>query len=182
MAEESTSDESSDTSGSDDSAPSAVCTSFGHGAEFTFRVPVQEPVDDAAFVELARTATASDRSLKRPKGHPDGPTPASSPQKKRIRAPDTDHLPLPSLLFPLSSVAPSSIGSDVFGSEANVTDDTTSTNGTLFSFWPWETAQDRAERDSCEFEELRMTRETQALTEERDKATREARQRVSDRE
>ena len=135
-----------------------------------------------AFVGLARTATGSDRSLKRPKGHPDGPTPASSPQKKRTRAPDTDPLSLPSLLFPPSSVAPSSIGSDVFGSEANVTDDTKSTSGTLFSFWSRETVQDRAERDSCEFEELRMTREARALTEERDKATQKARQRVIDRE
>jgi hypothetical protein len=154
LAEDLSNDGCSDTSGSDDDTPAEVHPSFGHGVEFTF----QAPLDHTVSADLPRTVT--DINLKRPKGHPDGPTPASSLQKKRICVPDTNRTPLPALFFPPSSGATSSASSDVFGSEADVTDGTDSTSGTLFSLWQWEMPQDRAERNHCGFEELSMTRET----------------------
>jgi len=50
--------------------------------------------------------------------------------------------------------------------QMNSTSDTTLTNGSLFSFWELETVQTLSERNHCDFEELKNTRETQALTEE----------------
>jgi len=176
LAEDLSNDGCSDTSSSDDDTPAEVHPSFGHGFEFTF----QAPLDHTVSADLPRTVT--DINLKRPKGHPDGPTPASSPQKKRIRVPDTNCTPLPALFFPPSSGATSSASSDVFGSEADVTDGTDSTSGTLFSFWQREMPQDRAERNHRGFEELSTTRETRALTEERNKAMQKSRQRTQDRQ
>jgi hypothetical protein len=175
MSAEDSGNVSSGTYESDISALSAVHTSFGNGAKFTFRAPVvHKPVD------LSNTVT--DCNLKRPKGHPDGPTPANSPQKKCVRAPNTDRTLSPSLLFPSSSTAPASIGSDIFGSECDATDDSKSTSGTLFSFWQRETSQDRVERDNREFEELSTTREMRAFAQERDEAKRKVQRRVCDRE
>jgi hypothetical protein len=140
-------------SGSDDNTPAEVHPSFGHGIEFMF----QAPLDHTVSVDLPRTIT--DIDLKCPKGHPDGPMPASSLQKKRIRMPDTNHTPLPTLFFLPSSGATLSASSDVFDSEANVTDGTDSTSGALFSFWQREMPQDQAERNHREFEELSTMRE-----------------------
>ncbi|KAK6974772.1 hypothetical protein R3P38DRAFT_3236594 [Favolaschia claudopus] len=82
------------------------------------------------FTQLAQFAAFTFSSsvpeanpLKRPKGHPDAPTPAASPEKKRIRDPSPERAPAPQLNFteamqPDSSV-PGEPGaeepSDVFG-------------------------------------------------------------------
>ena len=96
--------------------------------------------------------------------------------------PDTNRTPLPALFFPPSSGATSSASSYVFGSEADVTDGTDSTSGTLFGFWQREMPQDRAERNHRGFEELSTTKETRALTKECNKAMQKSRQRTQDRQ
>ncbi|KAJ7702622.1 hypothetical protein B0H16DRAFT_1748176 [Mycena metata] len=91
----------------------------GEGGENRFHSPTP-------FTELARSAeftfvapAAETNVLKRQKGHPDGPTPASSPEKKRVRETPRERSPPPRLQFDAPSVAnPVSPGSpnDVFGS------------------------------------------------------------------
>ncbi|KAJ7034110.1 hypothetical protein C8F04DRAFT_1039005 [Mycena alexandri] len=79
-----------------------------------------------SFTELARSAeftfvapAVGNSVLKRQKGHPDGPTPASSPEKKRVREMSRERSPPPPLEFDAKITIPSSSGpatsSDVFG-------------------------------------------------------------------
>ncbi|KAJ6542431.1 hypothetical protein B0H10DRAFT_2244616 [Mycena sp. CBHHK59/15] len=78
-----------------------------HSAAFTFQHP--------------RSADSTQsRNLKRPKDHPDGPTPNASPEKKRVREVNHDRSPPPLLHFDTSPLASTSHDqtmphSDVFG-------------------------------------------------------------------
>jgi hypothetical protein len=145
------------------------------GTEFTFHASIRSPAPTVDF------------HLKCSKGHPDGPTPTNSSQKKRTctTVENVDNLPSPLLLFPLSSTEPSYATDDVFGPK---TTDTKSSGvtppepGTLFSFWKQESKDSRIERDKQDFEELVKCREKQELEEERTKAMQKDRQRVGKRE
>jgi len=124
-----------------------------------------------------------ERNMKRPKGHPDGPTPANSPQKKRVRVTvqDVPDLPSPRLLFPSAATKSPSPENDVFGTKAlNSPRDSGSTAGTLFSFWQRESVEEKTERDYRDLEELRKTREQRKLAEDRMVAMRKDRQRALD--
>jgi hypothetical protein len=123
--------------------------------------------------------------MKRPKGHPDGPTPANSPQKKRVRATvqDVPDLPSPRLLFPSAATKSPSPENDVFGTKApNGPRESGSMAGTLFSFWQCESIEEKTERDYRDLEELRKTREQRKLAEDRMVAMRKDRRRALDRE
>ena len=154
---------------------------LAQGIEFTFRASI-------GSMGESNIATGV-RDLKRLKGHPDGPTPANSPQKKRTRAvaSNADDLPSPLLLFtvPLASAGLPSINQDIFGTKTAATKSSDAADpepGTLFSFWKWESAENTVERNHRDFEELTRTREKRELEEERMKAMREDRRRVDDRE
>jgi hypothetical protein len=70
---------------SNEIAPSKKPADLAHGADFTFRAPnpAIQGVDVSISISCATTRD-EERNMKRPKGHPDGPTPANSPQKKRV--------------------------------------------------------------------------------------------------
>lgn len=84
-----------------------------------------------SFAKLARSATftfplpsvnsTQPSNLKRPKDHPDGPTPNASPEKKRAREVHRDRSPPPPLNFDTSPPASTSLEpqsmppSDIFG-------------------------------------------------------------------
>jgi hypothetical protein len=138
--------------------------------------------------------------LKRAKGHPDAPTPVSSPQKKRTHTlADTTINVLPSLLFaPVKQdLSPTY---DVFGGNQNTavasappppsfpftTPNSLPTSdkrdGTLLSFWKHETAEERNERNQREFEELSRTRESRELDDARAKAMSADRKRIQNKQ
>lgn len=141
------------------------------GTEFTFR---------------ASPGLGMHTDLKRPKGHPDGPTPTDSPHKKRTRTTvgNANEIPSPSLLFPPSLTEPSSATDDVFGAKTMHTKslNTTPDPGSLFSFWQQESGESRINRNHQDFEELSESREKRELEEERMKGMRKDRQRVGNRE
>jgi hypothetical protein len=125
--------------------------------------------------------------LKRPKGHPDGPTPTNSPQKKctRTTVENAKELPSPSLLFPPNLMEPSSATDDVFVVKTTHTEPlnkTTPEPGSLFSFWQQESGESRINRNHRDFEELSESREKRELEEERMKGMQKDRQRVGNRE
>lgn len=123
--------------------------------------------------------------MKRPKGHPDGPTPANSPQKKRVRTTvdDVAHMPSPQLLFPSAATKSVSPENDVFSTMAPKDPrEFGSTAGTLFSFWQRESVEEKTEHHYRDLEELRKTREQRTLAEDRMVAMRKDRQRALDRE
>lgn len=160
----------------DESAPFAIA----HNTKFTFKVPLTSaPLSDI-------TSLGNICNLKRIKGHLDGPivTLGNSPQKKRTWVDvGTKDLPLPSLLFPPSVPEPLSASNDVFGPsrpEAEPSSDSAHTPGSLFTFWHRESAEEKTERNSQEFEELSKTREQRELSAERAEAMRKARQRAGD--
>lgn len=119
------------------------------------------------------------RNLKRPKGHPHSPTSESSPQKKRTRVLPTgmDSIPMPHLLFPKTQLQTSPQMRT-----AGTSDSTITTPGTLFSFWGYETAEQRAVRNLRDFEQLKDSRQQRQLETERLTAQRKDRLRVEDRE
>jgi hypothetical protein len=149
-------------------------------AGFTFRQPICPNADTVNHIEPLEAVTITENSpeRKRAKGHPDGPTPTSSPRKKRTRTTTIDDtsLPQPSLLFPpsqSSTIPPSSRSSDIFGIHRN---------NTLTSYWKVETLEEKTERNHRDFEELSQTREAREREEERASAIRRDRQRMHDRE
>src|SRR5882762_10223268 len=111
--------------------------------------------------------------MKRLKGHPDAPTPANSPQKKRVLKglDDIVALPPPLLLFPSAATKSSSESSsnenDVFGIVTHKTTKQVSLEiGTLFRFWSQESIEKKMDCDHQDFEELRTTRERRELEED----------------
>jgi hypothetical protein len=127
--------------------------------------------------------------MKRSKGHPDAPTPANSPQKKRVckELDDIVDLPSPQLLFPSAATKSSSESSsnenDVFGIATHKTTKQVSPEiGTLLHFWSQESIEEKTDRDHQGFEELRTTRERRELEEDRMTAMKKDWQRAHDRE
>ncbi|KAJ7869051.1 hypothetical protein B0H13DRAFT_2557989 [Mycena leptocephala] len=82
-------------------------------AKFTFTSPISDSSPSPVPISPARVTGA-----KRPKGHPDAPTPNPSPQKHRIfkrQADETVPAPLQPLFSPHISTSAQSTSGDVFG-------------------------------------------------------------------
>jgi hypothetical protein len=153
-------------------------TDLAAGREFTFNISdIVAPTSDVLMPLVSTTSTTS-HDKKRSQGHPDGPTPANSPQKKRVRlmAGGEEFLPH-QLLFRSSAMLSSS-------PENGGTKLTTGkiSDGTLFSFFSRESTEQTRERNLRDFEELRDTRDSRQLDDERTRAMRKDRQRANDRE
>lgn len=122
------------------------------------------------------------QDLKHPKGHPNGPTPQNSPQKKRtrVKAADTSSPPPPKLLFPQPLSEPSTVKDDVFGSASIQTalGGGKTRDGTLFSFWTNESEEEKTKRNCQDFEELRNTHERREFEDARMKAKQKDRERA----
>ena len=165
--------------------PPTNSVDLAHGIDFTFRASGIAVLK--ADISEANTYGES-QNMKRSKDHPDAPTPANSPQKKRVRKESGDvvDLPSPQLLFPSvatkSSSKSSSNENDVFGPTAHKAKQGSQAIGTLFHFWGQESIEEKTDRDHRGFEELRTTREQRELEEDRKTAMKRDRRRAYDRE
>jgi hypothetical protein len=115
------------------------------------------------------TAHNEERNMKQPKGHPDGPTPANSPQKKHVRVmvQDVSNLPSPWLLFPSAATRSPSPENDVFGTKVpNGPRESGSMAGTLFSFWQRESVEEKTECNYRDLEDLWKMKEQRKLAED----------------
>ncbi|KAJ7877815.1 hypothetical protein B0H13DRAFT_1892972 [Mycena leptocephala] len=160
-------------------------TELAQAAKFTFKVSPEEA-----------------QILKRPKGHPDGPTPASSPEKKRIRESSPDRSPPPGFEFnprklALATHTPLDMidaASDVFGSASSTTrvaldfDDTGPLDEgkpkqtKLGSFFKVATQEEKDAMLARNAELYRGTREVRVAREEQQKYEAKLRKRDEDRE
>ncbi|KAJ7852106.1 hypothetical protein B0H13DRAFT_2398932 [Mycena leptocephala] len=119
IAQDEDSDDRSDqhtaTSGAanDSDSDSDSQSSPARNAKFTFTSPISDSSPSPVPISPARVTGA-----KRPKGHPDAPTPNPSPQKHRIfkrQADETVPAPLRPLFSPHTSTSAQSTSGDVFG-------------------------------------------------------------------
>jgi hypothetical protein len=115
-------------------------------AEFTFRVTFSS----AASSNISGAGEAQD--LKWLKGHPDGPTPPNSPQKKCTRAASTgtSNLPSTSLLFPPALPQPTAKDTDIFSglpSNTSLSGGNLPPVGPLFRSWGKASTADQVEQN-----------------------------------
>lgn len=151
-------------------------TDLAAGREFTFDISdVVAPRSNTLVLFVSTTSTTS-YDKKRPQGHPDGPTPANSPQKKRVRLmAGREEFPPRQPLFRSSAMLSSSPENDGTKLTTGKISD-----GTLFSFFSRESTEQTRERNLRDFEELRDTRDSCQLDDERTRAMRKDRQRAND--
>jgi hypothetical protein len=147
--------------------------------DFTFRMPVPEKLAPDSDLEPQPT-----QSLKRSKGHPDGPSPPNSPEKKRTRedlSSSCDSL-TPILLFPsqASSRVVSSASDTAFGNPTMTPP--LKRNAKIESFFTLETAEAKAQRNTRDHEGIAADKEQQEFCEAHEAQRRKARQRQCERE
>jgi hypothetical protein len=158
-------------------------------AEFTFQFsPTQQhnsPIKDANL-------------KKRRKGHPDGPTPLPSPEKKRTRdSISTEPVPFVLSTSPKPQAISEAGAQDVFGylnddppesvfagghgvdpvaegrkSRENGRDDLKTRKDDLRAYWKKETIEEKEDRHYREWEELQRTHEARVFQDEQDKMRR----------
>ncbi|KAJ6523241.1 hypothetical protein DFH09DRAFT_1330119 [Mycena vulgaris] len=149
-----------------------------------------------SFSGLAKSAqfsfcasTEHTKVLKRDKNHPDAPTPASSPAKKRVRDQSRERSPAPPLDFSLSEVpsapdlpvADAAVASDVFGPTDGHPRETPATEknppaekggvkqAKLGSFFKVVTQEEKEAIRARELEVFRESRDARVAREEQDK-------------
>jgi len=152
-------------------------TDLAAGREFTFDISDIITPTSGALMPLASATSTTSRDKKHPRGHPDGLTTASSPQKRVRLMAGSEELPPSQPLFPSSAMPLSSLENDGTKLATGKISD-----GTLFSFFSRESTEQTRERNLRDFEELRDTRDSRQLDDERTQAMRKDQQRASDRE
>jgi hypothetical protein len=150
--------------------------------EFTFRSPLSAANRESATSKHAVNKQTS--SLKRPKGHPDGPSPPSSPDKKRVRDTSVNlHPSVPALVLP---IVPPQIHidttSDIFGPVDEKLPLKRGRNVKLETFFKVETAEAKLERTTRDFEGIAARREEQEFNDAHALTLRQARRHQGDRE
>jgi hypothetical protein len=145
---------------------------FGNGMTslgFTFRsaMAVSTAIGSPSIGSLA-DAVEDIQGLKRPRGHPDGPSAPNSPEKKRPHGnvSTTHHLPPPMLVFtPAPSVNTAEVptAGDAFGGPSRTVSKSNEklTNAKLDSFFKIETPEAKSERQTRDFERIANERESQ---------------------
>ncbi|KAJ7759792.1 hypothetical protein DFH07DRAFT_772123 [Mycena maculata] len=144
--------------------PPAAFTNLARSAAFTFDSPRTDPTN-----------------LKRAKGHPDGPTPTSSPEKKRVRAVSRERSPPPPLQFdpPEASTllehakrdhaSSASVPTDVFGSIQAPTQAASRQQSKIGSFFYVGTAEEKAQMHARNWEKMSNSRDVREALEEQEK-------------
>jgi len=173
---------------------------LARGARFTFRSSSEESSGNGVVLVPAK-------DLKRPKGHPDGPTPATSPQKKRVRE-NPGNSPPPPIAFALDSPVPDHklggempvLVADIFaagqdkGNKGGCVDakggaaDGAKTakdhtqQSKLSKFWKVHSLEEKQDHLSRHFEQMKVDHEAREVRDVEKRRKEKARTRVADRE
>jgi hypothetical protein len=145
--------------------------------DFTFRAQVPEKLAPDSM-EPQPT-----QNLKRPKGHPDGPSPPSSPEKKRTRENTTSSRDTltPVLLFPPQASSQISNMSDTMFGKPTMAP-SLKRNAKLESFFTPESAEAKKQRITLDFERIAADKELQEFRDTYEAERRKAQRRQFDRE
>ena|ERR1700691_1929772 len=111
MAALSTDSELLDNSNAEDTMPLTNSVDLVHRIDFIFRVSGIAVLEaDISKPTLEANTYGKSQNMRHLKDHPDAPTPANSPQKKRVHKESGDivDLPSPQLLFPSADTKSSS--------------------------------------------------------------------------
>ncbi|KAJ7877254.1 hypothetical protein B0H14DRAFT_3130248 [Mycena olivaceomarginata] len=155
-------------------SPPRSFAKIARSATFTFKLG--EPANPSTFNFSEQDDSTT---LKRPKDHPDAPTPNASPEKKRVREVERDRtppppfnlLPEPGPLPPLaegSSTETTPGGSDVFGTKV-LPQKSSAPKGTIQSFFSVATKEEKAMERAREAERRNEKREEREARDVRQK-------------
>jgi hypothetical protein len=155
-------------------SPPRSFAKIARSATFTFKLG--EPANPSTFNFSEQDDSTT---LKRPKDHPDAPTPNASPEKKRVREVERDRtppppfnlLPEPGPLPPLaegSSTETTPGGSDVFGTKVSP-QKSSALQATIQSFFSVTTKEEKAMERAREAERRNEEREEREARDVRQK-------------